>query len=558
MTEGLHAVIETDVLIVGAGPTGLLLANLLGTMGVPTTIVERNADTVHEPRGVSLDDESMRALQAVGLSDEVGKITVHGYGSIYKGPTGKVFATVKPSVKEYGFDKRNAFQQPVLEGLLRKSFERHKNLMPFFSTELTGFEQSANRVTATIQSPNDGTRQISARYMVACDGARSQVRKSLGIEMKGSTFAEPWLIVDLKTTRNRCFHTEVFCDPARPCITLPGPDGIRRYEFKLQEGEDPESAEEEGFVRKLLSDFGPDAKEAFRRVQVYTFHARIAECWRQGRTFLAGDAAHLTPPFAGQGMNSGLRDAHNLAWKLAEAIHFDDADALLDSYEKERSPHAWSMIMLALRLGQVMMPTSRIQGAMVRGAFNLLGLYPPARDYFSQMRFKPKPRFKDGLIWPDSRDAKKTLVGQMISQPVMETVDRDHVLLDDILPDRPVVLVYAQRPDELITKVSCQKIQAQGATVIGVTPEGTNPARAHFPIARDQSRFFAQRPYIDYLGYALLLRRDRYIAASKPVGDVLDLLIPLMELTAQADHHAPQREQMATKMGDSAPERKTV
>ena len=156
--------------------------------------------------------------------------------------------------------------------------------------------------------------------MVACDGGRSAIRKQLDIPMEGSTFREPWLIVDLESTRNRNYHTEVFCDPARPCITLPGPGGIRRYEFKLAEGESPEVVEQETFARGLLAGFGPDQREPLRRVQVYTFHARVAARWRQGSVLLAGDAAHLSPPFAGQGMNSGIRDAHNLAWKLAEAL----------------------------------------------------------------------------------------------------------------------------------------------------------------------------------------------------------------------------------------------
>ncbi|MCR9062003.1 MAG: FAD-dependent monooxygenase, partial [Rhodobacteraceae bacterium] len=145
---------DTDVIIVGAGPTGLLLANLLGTMGVRTTIIERNAGTVDEPRAVSIDDESMRSLQAAGLSDEVGAICSRGYGSIYKGPNGNVFATVKPFIKEYGFDKRNAFQQPEFEAILRAALERHDNVTAHFETEVTGFSQTSEAVKATVTFPD--------------------------------------------------------------------------------------------------------------------------------------------------------------------------------------------------------------------------------------------------------------------------------------------------------------------------------------------------------------------------------------------------------------------
>ena len=516
--------IKTDILIVGAGPTGLLLANLLGAMGVTTTIVETHGDTVQDPRAVSIDDEAMRALQAAGLASEVAAISVQGYGSIYRGPSGKVFACVMPTGKDYGFDKRNAFEQPAFEALLRMGLGRYPQVTANFRTEMTAFTQSSDGVRATVRFQGPPERQLCARYMIACDGGRSPVRKALGIAMQGTTFAEPWLIVDLKATHNRCFHTEVFCDPARPCITLPGPGGIRRYEFKLHPGEADGLAKQDDFIRGLLAAVGPDRHQAFRRVRVYTFHARIAERWRQGRVFLAGDAAHLTPPFAGQGLNSGLRDAHNLAWKLAEALGQDYPEYLLASYETERKPHAWSLIRLALRMGGVMMPTSSVQGMGIRGVFRLLRLSPVARDYVMQMKYKPKPRFETGLIWHDGRARKTSVIGQMLPQPVVEAVDRSTCLLDEVLPDQPVLLILSKQPDVALAPELQHRFEALGIAVFGVTPHSMNPVAAPFPMFRDKSRGLSNPPYAAYVEYGLIIRRDRYIAAARPVALLEGLL----------------------------------
>lgn len=526
---------ETDVLVVGAGPTGLLLTNLLGCMGVKTTLIERNETTVQEPRAVSIDDKSLRALQAAGLADTVSAITVKGYGSLYLGPDGRRFAEVKPFVKEYGFDKRNAFEQPVFEATLRKALGRHDSVTACFGLEFNSFRQDGDHVYAEVRQGAQSS-QVRARYMVAADGGRSAVRKALDIPLEGSTFQEPWLIVDLHSTRNRCFHTEVFCDPRRSAITLPGPGGIRRYEFKLNPGETIAEAEEEGFARRLLAEVGPDGNEPIRRQKVYTFHARIAARWRQGRIFLAGDAAHLTPPFAGQGMNSGLRDAHNLAWKLDEALRMKDAEDLLDSYEAERKPHAWSMIELALRMGKVMMPASVPRGHLIRAGFRLLGLYGPARDYFAQMKYKPKPKFSAGLIRPAPGQPGAGAIGRMIPQPLATGLDRRQVLLDTVLPDRPVVLVFSETPDRWVDDEMLERLRTLGCGVVGLTPEWMNPISAPFPILRDQSRFFSQRPFRDCLEKALLLRRDRYVAAIEPVQSLPGLVPIAARLTGTLEN----------------------
>ena len=517
--------LQTDILIVGAGPTGLLLANLLLKMGVNYIIIDKKSKTTSEPKAVSIDDESMRALQAVGLSHKIQNITVRGYGSIYRGPNGRPFAEVKPISHEYGFDKRNGFHQPELEKIMEDALSSAENdCGVVFDTKLMHFDQTEDYVDAYCARSGQQETNIRAKFMVACDGGKSSIRKLLKITMSGLTFEEPWLIVDLKSTQNRSFHTEVFCDPSRPAITLPGPNGRRRYEFKLHKCEDQSTVVKPEFVRRLLARFGPDAHEDFERILVYTFHARIAKKWREKRVFLAGDAAHLTPPFAGQGMNSGLRDAHNLGWKLAQACISNKGISLLDSYEVERKPHAWEMISLACRMGQVMMPNSTLKGFIFRGLFHTTKLFPPVRDYFYHMKFKPKPRFGSGMIWPDRFKTSDTLIGQMLCQPIVETIDAKHFLLDTLLPDQLIVLIYAEQPEHMLNTITLEKFTNFGAAIFGITPEYIKPVEAEFSICRDREKFFSQKPYANYLDHVLLIRRDRYIAASAPCESPLCLL----------------------------------
>jgi 3-(3-hydroxy-phenyl)propionate hydroxylase len=515
---------DFDVAVVGAGPTGLTLSNLLGRMGVRVLLVERNERTVDEPRAVSIDDESMRTMQAAGIGGEVEAITARGYGSIYRGPDGSPFAMVMPDTREYGFDKRNAFQQPELEALLRAALGRFPNVDVRFGTEFKGFDQRPDRVRIRLRRADGTEKEFSTAYLVGCDGARSFVRKTLGIRLEGGTFEEPWLIVDLAKTANKCRHTEVFCNAERSCITLPGPGGIRRYEFLLHKNEDRETAEQETFARSLLRRFGPDEHSPLRRVRVYTFHARLADRWREGRVFLAGDAAHLTPPFAGQGMNSGLRDAHNLAWKLDEAVRGPISEAFLDSYELERKPHARAMIDLALRLGDVMMPRTRLQGWMVRAVFHMLDIFPPARDYVAHMKYKPKPQFRDGLVWPDQSRPGAAASGRLLPQSLVEAPDRSRKLLDEVLPDQPVLLVFDNHPEKAVSSDFAARAAAVNAKVVGLTPEAFNPETGPFPIFRDVSRFFSAEPYASCIGHILLLRRDRYVAAVRPVAAAAELL----------------------------------
>jgi 3-(3-hydroxy-phenyl)propionate hydroxylase len=506
------------VIIAGAGPTGLTLAGLLARYGIDVLIIERNAGTVGEPRAVSIDDESLRTMQAVGVINELVPNIVLGYGSEYFSPAGRRFLKVKPTTLEYGFPRRNAFRQPVLERMLRENLGRYANATTFFETELLEFSQAGQAVCLRVQK-SGAPLDLSCDYLVGCDGSRSLVRTRLGIEMHGSTFRERWLILDLEQTTDPTRDTKVYCNPARPCLSLPGPSGTRRFEFMLHDGEEDEAVLAPAHVDKLLRLYGTDDKALLKRKVVYTFHARMADRWRAGRVFLAGDAAHLMPPFAGQGMNSGVRDAHNLAWKLAAVVTGRPGEGVIDTYESERRDHAAAMTQLAIRMGRVMMPRNRFAALAMQTFFRALALYPAARAYFAEMKYKPKPRFHRGFLALEKSASKDSLVGRLFPQALVMT-GAGVCLLDDALGDGFVLLAPPGIPAQTLDSIPPDAKTTLALRAVAVLDKEdasavAPPAMAVRDFRGELAQLLAGQPPGLYL-----LRPDRYVAAFFPATDV--------------------------------------
>jgi 3-(3-hydroxy-phenyl)propionate hydroxylase len=487
--------LQVSILLVGAGPTGLTLANLLGRYGASTLIIERNHSTVNEPRAVSIDDESLRTMQSIGLSQQILQTVVPGYGSDYLTPEGRCFLTVEPKGRPFGFPRRNAFRQPQLEAQLHAGISRFPNVQALYGWKFESLQQNEQGVTTHLRGENDRVRRVRCSYLIGCDGAASDVRRQLGLRLEGKSFAQRWLIVDLEKSPVDRRNTVVFCDTVRPCIALPGPDLTRRFEFMLHPEEREEDILRPEVVERLLRDHGAHPESILVRKVVYTFHARVAPRWSLGRVFLAGDAAHLTPPFAGQGMNSGLRDCGNLGWKLAMVTAGLLSDKILTTYEEERRDHVWRMIQLALRMGRIMSPKSRLRGWIVQNAFMVIGLWPSAKSFFAEMKYKPKPKFDSGFMQPDGFGKRRTMVGRMLPQPRVNTLDGEPKLLDELLGSGFALVGVGVPESELCAVIAGNEIARFGPQYVALDPSAV-PELA------------------PYRGRILLVRPDRYIAAS--------------------------------------------
>lgn len=481
---------QTDALVVGAGPVGLLTANLLGQAGVRVLVVDRAPTPLNLPRAISIDDEGCRSVDAAGLGAELRRVLRPGAGSRYVDETGRIVGEVGPGPVEYGWPRRNNFHQPELEALLRSGLDRFPHVALVEGAEMTGFAQSADRVVATVEG-----RAIDAGLMIAADGARSQTRQALGIGFPGEAYDQDWIVLDLHRDDDDEPVSKFFCDPARPWVSIPTTFGGRRYEFMLLAGETAEEMLRHETLQRLLAPIRPLAREDVMRAAVYRFESRVAERWGEGRVWLAGDAAHLTPPFAGQGMNAGLRDAHNLSWKAALVIRGADP-ALLNSYEVERREPARAMVRLAVAMGEIVMPVGR-EKALLRDAL-MFGLqrFPEARDYIIGMRFKPPPRYDAGLFvgLDDPTQPPASLIGRMLPNPTVGGVPLDDRLGPGfalIAQDDPG-RAWLAGADLAGWPVDVRSVALDPAVA---DPAGFRPLRAH----RDQ---------------ILLVRPDRYVMAA--------------------------------------------
>ena len=402
-----------SVAIVGAGPVGMTAAALLAARDVEVVVLEARETTSTDPKAISIDDESLRTYADAGIGREILRIVSPGTGTKYFGRHGQpLFHARGPVPYQLGHPFKNPFAQPDLERTLADVLRSNPRVSLRFGTRVTGVASDGEGVRLSLA---DG-EVMTARYAIGADGGRSTVRECLGITMTGRAYDEPWLVADTLGDPHRETYGMHLGIPERPTVIIPGKDGRCRYEFLLFPGEGgPGEPPGEELIAKLLAPYREIRPGAVERAVIYTFNGLVADTWRAGNVFLAGDAAHMMPPFAGQGLNSGLRDVANLCWKLADAAVGRLGDGALDSYQAERKPHATASVRLSEKLGRVVMTTSaRLAESRDRIIGQALAA-PEGRAFLEQMRYRPPVAFTSGLVRVTPETAG--FAGRTITQP---------------------------------------------------------------------------------------------------------------------------------------------
>jgi len=408
---------DADVIIVGAGPVGLTIANTLGVAGVPALVIEKLDKIIDYPRAIGIDDESLRTLQTAGLVDQVQAHITPDHWMRFYTASGKCFASIEPRTDEFGWSRRNAFIQPQVDEILYQGLQRFQDTQVMFGQSVTGITQDAEGVTLTLEDSQGQPRTLRARYVVACDGGNSFIRRALDVPFEGRTKPNQWIVVDVRNDPLGTPHIDMHCDPERPYVSAALPHGIRRFEFMVMPGETEEELSKPENLAKLMRKVVADPDQVdYIRKRVYTHNARLATTFRVDRVLLAGDAAHIMPVWQGQGYNSGMRDASNLAWKLAWVAKGLAGSALLDTYGDERRDHARSMIHLSEVAGDIFAPESHT-AAKVRDTLMLaLNALPPVKQYFAEMRFKPMPRYERGVVVLPEKGESQPLLGGLLQR----------------------------------------------------------------------------------------------------------------------------------------------
>jgi 3-(3-hydroxy-phenyl)propionate hydroxylase len=516
---------DVDVVVVGAGPVGLTLANILGRQGVRTLVVDERDTLIDYPRGVGLDDEALRTFQSIGLVDRILPHTVPNQILRFVDAKRRVLAEMAPPDARFGWPKRNGFVQPLVDAELLRGLDRFEHVEVWWNRPMTSCAQADDAVTVECGcSAHAGgdTVSVRARYVAGCDGGRSMTRRMMGVSFEGTTSSTRWLVVDVANDPLGHPNSEVGADPERPYASISIAHGIRRFEFMIHADESDEQAEDPAFLRRMLARMvpHPDRVDVIRR-RVYTHHSRIAGAFRSGRLLLAGDAAHLMPVWQGQGYNSGIRDAANLGWKLAAVVTGRADDRLLDTYDIERRKHARAMIDLSTMVGRVISPTDRrvatARDLLVRSA----SIVPSLKRYVLEMRFKPMPRYEQGAVVhtvvPKKPGRAASPVGTLFIQPRVDTRTQHDVLLDDVLGDWFAVLCWNNNPRKILGDAAFAKWKALGARFVALRPSTQLhwTGHDHPEVVVVGDRGGALRSWFDtHPESVLFLRPDRCIAGA--------------------------------------------
>jgi 2-polyprenyl-6-methoxyphenol hydroxylase-like FAD-dependent oxidoreductase len=519
-----------DVVIIGRGPVGLSMAAMVAQAGHSVALVERHRDLYGLPRAGHIDHEIMRVLQSLDAAAPVLQDSYPTTEYVWKNAAGETLLEFDWGAKGIsGYNSDYMQFQPILERALNDSIVASGLVDDYSGWEAVRFAEAAGEISVTIRktvktgavqpAPADETVALRARYLIAADGANSIVRRTLGIERDDLGFNEKWLVVDVRKKREieLEFDCGQICDPARPITVLPLGKRHRRWEWAMLPGESKEDLERPQTAWKLLSRWNvtPENAEIVRQL-VYTFEARIAREWRRGRIFLMGDAGHTMPPFMGQGMCSGIRDAKNLTWKLDLVLRGITGDELLDTYEREREPHTRDWTVISLEAGKIPC-TLDPQIARERDEKFRSGWLPPMPNF---------PKLETGIL--QAGDRPGGLAGQLSLQAPVERNGRVDLFDNHFSPRGFTIISTVADPRSVLDQRQIAFLEKLRTTFAYIGPRAAGNVDAV-----DIDRTYTD--YFDSHGIAAVINRpDFYVfGAAAEMSDLPALVDQLIEqLTA--------------------------
>ncbi|HEY4608743.1 MAG TPA: bifunctional 3-(3-hydroxy-phenyl)propionate/3-hydroxycinnamic acid hydroxylase [Ilumatobacteraceae bacterium] len=540
MTEQVD--FDADVGIVGAGPVGLTIANYLGMYGIRVVVLDGRESLIDYPRGVGMDDESLRTFQAIGVVDQVLPHTTPNQWLRFMNSKGRCFASIEPRAVPFGWSRRNAFIQPLVDKALLAGLDRFDHVDVRWNAECVGLDQDGSGVTVNLRDASGGDlAPVRVRYLVGSDGGRSFVRKSIDVSWDGTSNPTRWLVVDLENDPVGTPNAYVYGNWRRPYVSIALPHGLRRFEFMILPGEDEATMSTPEQVDELLRGVVPGiGKVDYIRQRVYTHHARVAGSFVVGRVAIAGDAAHLMPVWQGQGYNSGIRDAANLGWKLAMVVTGQAAPAILESYDTERRGHAAAMVKISQTAGILVRQTNRYSAGLRDAITRLWDYVPPFKRYIVEMRYKPMPRYTDGVIVGGGAPNAPAALGRLFIQPRVTTRQGASMLLDDVLGPWFAVVAWGHDPRPHLPPESMKELEALNATIVVVRPstqlkwtdghdESDDTDHDRIVVVGDESG--ALKTWFDDQGSSIVVvRPDRFVAALARPLDLAEQISRLSSL----------------------------
>jgi 3-(3-hydroxy-phenyl)propionate hydroxylase len=417
---------------------------MLGQLGLKVVVIERDPDIYGRARAISTDDEVLRIWQSVGLADRLQQDMLPDRPLAFVDADGEPFIHLKIRPRGNGHPPQQFLYQPAVDRVLREGVDRFGNVEVLVEHECLRAVNKDDAVELMLADLRTDTfKRLRASYVIAADGGSSPTRGQLGVGYSGRTYAERWVVIDTKVLRPWDAHDRLrfHCNPDRPTVDCPTPLGHHRWEYPARVGEDDRELVSEEEVWKVLGAQGITGENVqILRAVVYCHHVRVADRWRVGRVFLAGDAAHAMPPWIGQGMSAGVRDAANLCWKLAAVVRGQAPESLLDSYQDERKPHVTEVTRRAVFVGRIITERNKLVAALRNRsgrALTRLGVMP----WLQRWMWIPAARYTDGFLSPGHQAA-----GWQIPQPWVLDATGETVRLDDVLGNQWTLLYTGDAP----------------------------------------------------------------------------------------------------------------